>query len=205
MVNKISRFSSLKWKLFCSGIIRKHWDSPEATIFNTHIISAFIVYVLVVNVSIVCCDGFDVGGLKDCFNEVILEVNRFSKKVVTFFNSINADSPIVEFDIFVAYLAPSTGIVIFHAMQSLCKSGIWKQSFWKYLCGFSLIFYFSTLKKRLKINNLLHLLLCLHVLHPCPKYVISSIEIILNITSTLDITYLGRNKIYYYVKQYPRC
>ena len=111
----------------------------------------------------------------------------------------------VEFDIFVAYLAPSTGIVIFHAMQSLCKSGIWKQSFWKYLCGFFLIFYFSTLKKRLKINNLLHLLLCLHVLHPCPKYVISSIEIILNIISTLDITYLGRNKIYYYAKHYPRC
>ena len=111
----------------------------------------------------------------------------------------------VEFDIFVAYLAPSTGIVIFHAMQSLCKSGIWKQSFWEYLCGFFLIFYFSTLKKRLKINNLLHLLLCLHVLHPCPKYVISSIEIILNIISTLDITYLGRNKIYYYVKHYPRC
>ena len=111
----------------------------------------------------------------------------------------------VEFDIFVAYLAPSTGIVIFHAMQSLCKSGIWKQSFWKYLCGFFLIFYFSTLKKRLKINNLLHLFLCLHVLHPCPKYVISSIEIILNIISTLDITYLGRNKIYYYAKHYPRC
>ena len=102
-------------------------------------------------------------------------------------------------------LHPALVLSSFKPCSHCANSGIWKQSFLKYLCGFFLIFNFSTLKKRLKINNLLHLLICFYVLHPCPKYVISSIEIILNITSTLDITYLGRNKIYYYVKHYPRC
>ena len=42
------------------------------------------------------------------------------------------------------------------------------------------------------INRIYYILVpCLQALHPYPKHVISSVEIILNIISTLLITYLG--------------
>ena len=64
------------------------WESVETTVFNIHITPVFIFWVLLVNVSVVWCDGYDVSGSKDCLNEIILKVRSFPQRDLTL-NQLN--------------------------------------------------------------------------------------------------------------------